>query len=98
MPVLPLVGSISVSPGLMRPLFSASATIDQPMRSLSEPPGFRNSHFAHSVAGQVRADAVEPDQRGAADDVEDRVEAHAAIVGDGAASASAAHDRPPTGK
>ena len=52
MPVLPLVGSISVSPGLMRPLFSASATIAQPMRSLTEPPGFRNSHFAHRVQGR----------------------------------------------
>ena len=46
MPVLPLVGSISVSPGLMRPLFSASSSIRTPIRSLIDPPGFMNSHLA----------------------------------------------------
>jgi hypothetical protein len=48
MPVLPDVGSISVSPGLMRPDFSASSSILTPMRSLTLPPGFRYSHFARS--------------------------------------------------
>jgi hypothetical protein len=35
MPVLPLVGSISVSPGWMRPFFCASSTMRLPMRSLT---------------------------------------------------------------
>jgi len=46
MPVLPLVGSIRVSPGLMRPDFSASSTMRRPMRSFTEPPAFMNSHLA----------------------------------------------------
>jgi len=43
MPVLPLVGSTSVAPGLSVPFFSASAIIARPMRSLTLPPGFRLS-------------------------------------------------------
>jgi hypothetical protein len=45
-PVLPLVGSISVSPGLMRPDSSASSTIRSAMRSLIDPPALKNSHLA----------------------------------------------------
>jgi hypothetical protein len=55
MPVLPEVGSISVSPGLMRPDFSASITMRTPMRSFTEPPGFMNSHFASTSHGSPRA-------------------------------------------
>ena len=44
-PVLPDVGSISVSPGFILPDFSASSTIRQPMRSLTDPPGLKYSHF-----------------------------------------------------
>src|SRR5689334_329174 len=36
----------------MRPSFSAASTIAQPIRSLREPPGFRNSHFAHRLQGR----------------------------------------------
>src|SRR5688572_6486892 len=46
MPVFPLVGSIRVSPGLMRPFFWASSTMRLPMRSFTEPPAFRYSHLA----------------------------------------------------
>ena len=45
-PVLPEVGSMMVSPGLMRPCFSASRIIRLPIRSLTLPPAFMNSHFA----------------------------------------------------
>lgn len=45
-PVLPEVGSMRTSPGLMRPCFSASSTILLPMRSLTEPPELKNSHLA----------------------------------------------------
>lgn len=44
-PVFPEVGSIKMSPGLSRPLFSASSIILSPMRSLTLPPGLRKSHF-----------------------------------------------------
>ena len=54
MPVLPLVGSISVSPGLMRPDASASSTMRLPMRSLTEPPALRNSHLASSSQPVLR--------------------------------------------
>src|SRR5688572_5795211 len=54
MPVLPLVGSIRVSPGLMRPDFSASSSMRTPMRSLTEPPGFMNSHLPRSSHGRSR--------------------------------------------
>src|SRR5690349_5076345 len=54
MPVLPEVGSISVSPGLMRPDFSASSSMRTPMRSLTEPPGFMNSHLPSSSQGRSR--------------------------------------------
>ena len=50
-PVLPEVGSISVSPGLMRPDASASRIIWRPMRSLTDPPALKNSHLARSCDG-----------------------------------------------
>lgn len=45
-PVFPLVGSISVSPGLMRPLFSASRIMRLPIRSFTLPPALKYSHLA----------------------------------------------------
>src|SRR5215212_1620456 len=47
-PVLPLVGSISVPPGLSRPSRSAASIRDTATRSLIEPPGFIASIFATS--------------------------------------------------
>ncbi len=41
MPVLPLVGSMMVMPGLSLPDFSASWIMWRAMRSLTEPPGLR---------------------------------------------------------
>src|SRR5512134_1926728 len=48
MPVLPDVGSMIVLPGPRRPRRSASSTIESPMRSLIEPPGFARSAFIHT--------------------------------------------------
>src|SRR6266516_3515208 len=45
-PVLPLVASIRVSPGLMSPRFSASMIIDKAGRSLTEPAGLLPSSLA----------------------------------------------------
>ena len=45
-PVLPDVGSIRVSPGLIRPDFSASSIIRFPIRSFTDPPALKNSHLA----------------------------------------------------
>src|SRR5690349_13796039 len=53
MPVLPAVPSTMIPPGAIRPRSSASVTIDSAARSLTDPPGFMNSHFAsisHPVA------------------------------------------------
>src|SRR5215208_160213 len=47
-PVLPLVGSISVPPGLSRPSRSAASISATATRSLIEPPGFIASIFATS--------------------------------------------------
>src|SRR6266700_6967674 len=46
MPVLPEVASMSVSPGLIVPRFSASTTIDSAGRSLTDPAGLLPSSFA----------------------------------------------------
>ena len=46
MPVLPEVGSMSVSPSRSQPSRSASSTIRTPIRSFTLPPGLRNSHLA----------------------------------------------------
>src|SRR5437867_10520438 len=50
MPVLPLVGSTSVPPGLSTPRRSASSTMATAMRSLTLPPGFSDSTLALPVA------------------------------------------------
>src|SRR5581483_1761895 len=50
MPVLPLVGSTRVSPGLMVPRRSASSTMASAMRSLTEPPGLSDSILATTSA------------------------------------------------
>src|SRR5580698_2411378 len=52
-PVLPLVGSIRmVSPGLIRPAFSALSIMANPMRSFTLAAGFRLSSLATTVAGK----------------------------------------------
>ena len=48
-PVFPEVGSINVSPGLILPDFSAFSIILKPIRSFTEPPAFKNSHFANKL-------------------------------------------------
>ena len=50
MPVLPLVGSTMVSPGLRRPSRSAASTMATAMRSLTLPPGLRASSFPSTAA------------------------------------------------
>src|ERR1043165_4665140 len=50
MPVLPLVGSTIVAPGLSLPCRSARSTMFRQMRSLTEPPGLKDSIFAHTSA------------------------------------------------
>ena len=52
--MLPEVGSTIVPPGRSRPSCSAASIIARPMRSLTEPPGFRNSSFARSSPGTSR--------------------------------------------
>jgi hypothetical protein len=47
-PVFPEVGSIRMSPFLILPYFIASTIILLPILSFTEPPGFKNSHFANS--------------------------------------------------
>jgi len=49
-PVLPLVASTIVPPGLSSPDFSAASTIATPMRSFTELAGLRNSSLAAIVA------------------------------------------------
>src|SRR3954469_10717689 len=46
MPVLPLVGSTIVPPGLSAPLASAASTMRTAMRSFTDPPGLRYSTLA----------------------------------------------------
>ena len=53
--MLPDVGSTIVPPGLSRPSRSAASIIASPMRSFTEPPGFRYSSFARSSPGTSRA-------------------------------------------
>src|SRR5207247_4418687 len=48
-PVLPEVGSTIVPPGRSFPSRSAASIIGRPIRSLTDPPGFRCSSFASSV-------------------------------------------------
>lgn len=47
--MFPLVGSIKVSPNLIRCDSSASSTMRRPIRSLTEPPALKNSHFATAI-------------------------------------------------
>src|SRR3954470_3095814 len=49
-PVLPDVGSTIVPPGFSFPSRSAASIIASPIRSLTEPPGLRNSSFASTRA------------------------------------------------
>jgi hypothetical protein len=53
-PVLPEVGSTIVPPDFRFPLRSARSIIGSPIRSLTEPPGFRYSSFASSVGSTSR--------------------------------------------
>ena len=51
MPVLPLVGSMMVvRPGAMRPSRSAASIIASPMRSLTLPPGLKDSSLPYTSA------------------------------------------------
>ena len=58
-PVLPLVGSMIVAPGLSVPSFSAAAIIAAAMRSFTLPPGLKNSTFTSTFAPPlfVRSDS-----------------------------------------
>ena len=47
-PVLPLVGSTMVAPGLSWPAFSAASIIESAMRSLMLPPGLVRSALIHT--------------------------------------------------
>src|SRR4051812_17743677 len=49
MPVLPLVASMSVSPGLMRPRFSAPRIMESAGRSFTEPAGLLPSSLASTM-------------------------------------------------
>src|SRR6266536_3020554 len=53
-PVLPLVGSMIVPPGRNCPLASAPWTMARPIRSFTEPPGFRYSTLARTVGASPR--------------------------------------------
>jgi len=53
-PVLPLVASTMVPPGFNCPLRSASSMIEMPMRSLTEPPGLKNSTLANTSGATLR--------------------------------------------
>ena len=69
--MLPEVGSTIVPPGFSCPSRSAASIIASPIRSFTDPPGFRYSSFARSRRrGRPRA-SVEPDDRRVADEVED---------------------------
>ena len=50
-PVLPLVASMMVPPGVRSPEASAARTIDRAMRSLTLPAGSKASTLARTVAG-----------------------------------------------
>ena len=77
-PVLPLVGSMMVPPGLSSPSRSAASIIGRPMRSLTEPPGLSISSLARmsgwrSAGPRSRVTRDEADERRLADEVEDRL-------------------------
>src|SRR5580765_7202676 len=52
-PVLPLVGSMTVQPGRNRPSASAAATMASAARSLIEPVGLRSSSLAQTRTSGV---------------------------------------------
>ena len=67
-----------VPPGLSRPSRSAASIIGRPMRSLTEPPGLSISSLARrsgwrSAGPEVAGQPGDPDERGVADEVEDRL-------------------------
>ena len=76
--MLPEVGSTIVPPGWSSPEASAASIIRLAMRSFTDPPGLRYSTLASTSGasapsvGQVEGPA-EPDERGVADEVEERV-------------------------
>jgi hypothetical protein len=52
-PVLPLVGSTMVAPGLILPSRSAASIMATPIRSLTEASGFRLSSLAKTVPPRI---------------------------------------------
>ncbi len=50
MPVLPLVGSTTTVSSLISPSAAAASSMASPMRSLTDPPGLKNSSLARTVA------------------------------------------------
>ena len=67
MPVLPDVGSISVSPGRMSPRFSASTIIESAGRSFTEPAGLLPSSLPRTTFVPVARNAQQADERRVAD-------------------------------
>ena len=67
MPVLPDVGSISVSPGWMSPRFSASTIIDSAGRSFTEPAGLLPSSLPRTTFVVVAGQPLQADERRVAD-------------------------------
>ena len=72
-PVLPLVPSMIVPPGLSSPFRSASSIIFTAIRSLMLWPGLNVSIFAYTVAGMSPDDAVQSDHRRPPDGAQDGV-------------------------
>src|SRR5262245_56823245 len=58
MPVLPLVGSTIVAPGLSFPWRSAVSIMFKQMRSLTDPPGLKDSSLAHTSASFLSGRAL----------------------------------------
>ncbi len=56
-PVLPLVGSMITVSGPILPSASSASIIDQPMRSLTEDSGLKNSHLPRMSASTPYASA-----------------------------------------
>ncbi len=69
-PVLPEVGSTIVPPLVNSPSRSAASIMAMAGRSLTLPPGLRNSSLANSCAERSRADAVQPDEGRVPDQIE----------------------------
>src|ERR1043166_555399 len=68
-PVLPLVPSTTVPPGLSSPVASAASMMAIPIRSFTDPPGLTYSALPTPGAA-TPAPAPERDQRGPADGLE----------------------------